>query len=143
MKFYLKIGAGVGLLILVLWLLQEFGESDEAPAPPVASAASTPVLTPQPTFTPVPTPIPAPTRPTIPAFINQAAAGANVRLVGAVPSNDWWMITVQGRDRNALNDFLDAAQRAGLRDVDVNYQAYKEFLVNGTQVSQNTYKMRF
>jgi hypothetical protein len=157
MKFYIKVFAVVATIILVVLLLQEFGDEGGGRTP--ASSSSSGVATAAPaaaTPAAVVTAVPvaaapvaaapvarAQSAPSIPPFITQAANGAHVTLTKAEPVNDWWYITVVGRDRNALNDFLDTAMRLGLRDVDVNYQAYKEFLVRGEQRSQNTYKMRF
>jgi hypothetical protein len=144
MKFYMKLAAGIGLLILAIWLLQEYGGGSSTPAP-VTTAATTPAPAPQPVETPAPTVAPpAPTRATLPPFIQQSANGAHVKLVNAVQTNGWWLITVQGRERNALNEFLDVAQRQGLRDLDVNYpNSYREFMQGTEQAVQGTYKMRF
>lgn len=142
MKFYLRVAAVLVAVAVLIWLLQEFGQSS---APSTAPAAVAAAVTPAPTATPV-TAAPVQvvqTRPTVPAFIPQAAAGAHVQISGTQQNGDWWYITVVGRDRNQLSDFLDMAMKMGLRDVDVNYQAYKEFLVRGEQRAQNTYKMRF
>ena len=142
MKFYLRIAAAIVILAVIIWLLQEFGQRESPPAAPsVASATPTPAPA---APTPAPTPVPVVQRPaTVPDYIPRAANGAHVKLTGTQLVNDWWYITVVGRDRNALNDFLDMAMKFGLRDVDVNYQAYKEFITRGEQHAQNTYKMRF
>ncbi|MGI8908750.1 MAG: hypothetical protein ACR2IE_19940 [Candidatus Sumerlaeaceae bacterium] len=143
MKFYLRFGAAVVVIALIVWLLMEFGQRD-APAPVAVAVSPAPTPVPTPAIAPVPRPVQAPiSQPTLPAFIPRAALGAHVTITGTRRVDDWWYVTAVGRDRNALNDFLDIAYKSGLRDLDVNYQDYKQFIVRGQQRSQNTFKMRF
>jgi hypothetical protein len=143
MRFYGKVIGGVVLIIVALLLLQHFGEqkpSDSPPAP-VSEAVATPAL-PAPTASPVPA-NPAPSGPSLPSALTQNAQRQGFRIGGSRLQDDWWYVTVIGRDRNHLNDFLDVAQRSGLKNIDHNYQAYKQFIAEGRVMFQNTYKMRF
>lgn len=144
MKFYIKLFAFLAGVVVALILLRECADSG-ALDPPSASRPimSTPAVTPQ--SSPVPTPVPPrAVASTVPQWLIAAARQAQANMVGAQYQDGWWYITVQGRDRNHLNDFLDAALTAGLKDVDHNYQAYRQSVGPGNrQVFQNTYKMRF
>lgn len=146
MKFYVKIAIVVGLLILLLWFLQDFGHEE---ARPVASTSTaTPVST-----VVVSTPTPAPTpiatiattlgQSTLPPCIPQGAQGARVQITAAQFVDGWWYVTVVGRERQNLYDFLDAAQRGCMRDMDEKYTNLRQFQVRGEPRAQATYKMRF
>ena len=140
MKFFARVIGFIVLLIIILLLLQKYGEQKQ---PAAAVAASTP--TPAVTSTPVTTPVAAvaPSAPQLPGNFLQAIQRGGYGVSGSQFRDGWWYITVSGRDRNHLNDFLDLAQRSGLKDVDVNYQKYGQAVVGGRTVFQNTYKMKF
>lgn len=145
MKFYIKLFGFLAAVVAALILLRECTDkgSSQTPSTSEAAAGSTPAVTPQgtPAATPVP---PRAVGSTVPQWLIGAARQAQANMVGAQYQDGWWYITVQGRDRNHLNEFLDAALRAGLKDVDHNYQAYRQSIGPGNrQVFQNTYKMRF
>jgi len=170
-KFYLGIAAALAILVIVIFLLQEYSDSSGSkPATTPVVATATPGPTPDDAYpfshTPVPvagapTPVPAaaaaypPPRPAaapvaapgasdMRALIQSIARQAGVQIVGYQDTGGWITVTVQGRERNNLNDFLDAALRAGMKDMDENFQAYKVITDRQLrQTHQNTYKMKF
>lgn len=146
MKFYTKIAIVVAAIILLLWFLQEFGnESPRAVTPTVTASPTAAAVTPAPTPTPTPVPTIATTlgQATLPPCIPQGAQGAHVTITAAQFTDGWWYITVVGRERQALYDFLDYAQRGCMRDMDEKYENYRQFQQRGEPRAQATYKMRF
>jgi hypothetical protein len=140
MKFYGRVLAAIVLLIILLMLLQKYGEGKNKPQ--AAASVTTPVPA---TLAPVAQASPAPPAPApaVPAGLSQAASQRGYSITGVQSKDGWLYITVVGRDRNHLNDFLDVAQRSGLKAIDENYQQYRQFVANGRSMAQNTYKMRF
>ncbi len=145
MKLILRLGVMAGIIALILWYLQQ--QVDEK------RADTKPAPTPSPASTPAPTPLPAqsaaapppPVQVAAPAARIQAlAAQARLSVAGVRQQNDWTVVTVRGYDRNDLNNFLDVAQRAGLRDIDVNQNAYRQFMAPGGRVVyEGVYRLRF
>jgi hypothetical protein len=140
MKFYGRLLAGIVLLIILLLLLQKYGER-EKPSQPVAAVTATPAATPLPTASAAAAPLAS--GPAVPSSLSQAAKQNGYSITGVQSKDGWTYVTVVGRDRNHLNDFLDVAQRSGLKGLDENYQQYQQFVSNGRTMAQNTYKMRF
>ena len=170
MRFYLGILAIAAILIIIFLLLQE--SSDSSGSRPVATPA--PTASPSPTsddaapfsHPPAPvagastlagpaTPVSQPPRPvaapggapaisSMRAQIMSIAQQVGVQVVSYSDSGGWITVTVQGRERNNLNDFLDAAMRAGMKDIDEKQNNYKVITDRQLrQTHQNTYKMRF
>jgi len=144
MKFFVRLALMIAVIFGILWLLnQTIQDKRSAAARPAAS----------PTPAPSPTPLPAGITPGvimtpyIPASTSHARAIAQqvgVQLVGIQDASGWTLITVQADDRNKLSDFLDKLQRSGMRDLDPDYQQYRQFATrDGRQVFQNTYRVRF
>lgn len=164
MKFYGRMAiAIIALILLLLWLKEE---SEDAPAaatsPAAAVAAATPAAAVA-TFPPMPTATPsdgyararsiqfshAPTAPVSAPVASSgcqalapAAQRAKVNVVNCGEQGGYTVITVWGYDRNNLNDFLDEAMRAGVRDI-APAQQYTQSILNGRQVFQNTFRFRF
>lgn len=157
MRFYGGLLAAIAAVILVLFLLKgaessspSSGSSSAASATPAAQVAEVSV-TPEPApvqavqATPYAAPVSTPAEPAGRSALAAALQQQGGVITGYAPDNGWVLVTVQGHDRNVLNDFLDIATRAGMRDIDVNYpQRLQEFTDRqGRMVYQNTYRIRF
>jgi hypothetical protein len=71
-----------------------------------------------------------------------AAQRAHATVASCGDQAGWTVITVWGYDRNNLNDFLDEAMKSGIRDV-APAQKYRQSVVGGRPIFQNTFKFRF
>jgi hypothetical protein len=156
-RFYVKLVIAIAIIALVfLWLQLE---SEKSPTPaatstPAAAGSPTPPVnvpaqgvsgTPVP-YVPAATPYVAP-RPTPDPYrglVMGIAQQARVQVTSYSERDGWVVVTVRARERNGLNDFLDAAQRQGLKDIDMNVQDYKVITNKQLQQThQKTFRMRF
>ena len=164
MKFYGGIAIAIIALILLLMWLKENSES----APTTVAATSTPLATATPLATsnyfPAeappdrrrtriqadsvrfanPTPTISPRRQVSPGCqaLAPAAQRARVTVVDCREQDGFTVITVYGFDRNDLNNFLDEAMKAGIRDV-APAQQYTQNTVNGRVIYQNMFRFKF
>lgn len=85
-----------------------------------------------------------PEDPAIQKFREMARA-ANVELVGYRRDGDWFVVTVRSPDRARLFDFLDVAQRFGLRSLDTKTgPQYREYMGPGGRLyHEATHRMKF
>ncbi|MCX7625474.1 MAG: hypothetical protein N2Z21_04610 [Candidatus Sumerlaeaceae bacterium] len=75
----------------------------------------------------------------------EMARAANVELVGYRRDGDWFVVTVRSPDRSRLFDFLDVAQRFGLRSLDTRTgPQYREYMGPGGRLyHEATHRMKF
>ncbi|MCX7963158.1 MAG: hypothetical protein N2644_01560 [Candidatus Sumerlaea chitinivorans] len=157
MKFYFRLLFVVAIVALVLWYLRETAPAPSSSGPSAeAGAVATPVPqppTPAPTVVASPsvapsamTPIPTPyevdsARP----VIEMCARRARVTLVHFSREGGWLRVVVQGRSHNSVvSDFLDELRRAGMRDLDLKQQTYRQFVDRqGQLVFEGGYRVRF
>jgi hypothetical protein len=73
------------------------------------------------------------------------AQQAGVELVGFQRDGDWFVVTIRTPERSRLFDFLDVAQRFGLKNVDVKRGAQlREYMGPGGRLYfEATHRMRF
>lgn len=94
-----------------------------------------------------PTPAPVMVTPEDPAIqkFREMARAANVELVGYRRDGDWFVVTVRSPDRGRLFEFLDVAQRFGLRSLDTKTgPQYREYMGPGGRLyHEATHRMKF
>lgn len=144
MMTWIKRLVAVAIIIGAILLFLDSKDRGSRPAPPTPPPTAT--ATPQPVAPPVQVrtqaPPAAPQAPT--AALQQAAQSVGLRLVGVQPDRGYWLVTVTASNRNALGDFLDAAIRNGMKDVDLNYpNNYSQNMQNGRPVFSQTFRVRF
>jgi type IV secretory pathway VirB10-like protein len=154
MKFFIRLAIFVAIVIGILLWLQDRTERQQAegrrragtetrakaerpqPTPPPPAPMS---ATPAPQTTPPPMPQPGPC-----SRVRAVAARLGITVVRCSQQDEFTVATLQARDRNLLGDFLDAAMREGMRDFDVNRQAYRTMMDGqGRPVHENTFWMRW
>lgn len=174
MKFYIRLLVIMIAIVAVLWLLQEFGPElspqggptpsatsspPEAAAPGATSAgagqasASLPPANPPAPSSSSPSQQPVAYAPPVAATpedaaiakFRQMAQQAGVELVGFQRDGDWFVVTIRTPERNRLFDFLDVAQRFGLKNVDVKRgPQMREYMGPGGRLYfEATHRMRF
>jgi len=155
MKFYGKLIIIIVGVIVGLWFLRTYQESQPSPsaspqpsamqreALPSSSSPAAPSA--QGTFAPTPPPPLMTPEDTARQRFVEMARTAGVELVDYRRDGDWFVVTIRSTDRNRLFDFLDVAQRNGLRSLDVKAGPnYQEFMGrDGRLVFQATHRMKF
>lgn len=154
MKFLLRIAILVAIILGILLWLQDRTERERAAAqqrPETQERAVAQQPSPSPAARAPVQPSPAPAA--APPVVSQPGQCSRVRAVAArlglvvvrcSQEGEFTVATLQARDRNLLGDFLDAAMREGMRDFDVNRQAYRSFLdAQGRPMHENTFWMKW
>ncbi|AXA36911.1 MAG: hypothetical protein D6691_04045 [Candidatus Hydrogenedentota bacterium] len=157
MKFYFRLLSVVAIVALVLWYLHENAPAPSSSGPgaesgavatsvpesptPLPTVAVSPSVPPS-AMTPIPTPYQVDSaRP----VIQMCAQRAGVTLVHFSREGGWLRVVVQGRSHNSVvSDFLDELRRAGMRDLDLKQQTYRQFVDRqGQLVFEGGYRVRF
>jgi len=156
-RFYFRVLLVVAIVGLVLWYLREnpptsvSGEpgsgAGSAATPAPEPVAHTPTVVASPavaasSVTPIPTPYEVDSaRP----VIEMCARRVGVALVHFSREGGWLRVVVQGRSHNSVvSDFLDELRRAGMRDLDLKQQTYRQFMDReGRLIFEGGYRVRF
>ncbi len=138
------VGIGAGMLYLQYRSSQQEvarpaeGAGGGAPPSPVSSSA------PLPATPAVVNPVETPPDTAVEKF-REMARQAQVDLVGYRRDGDWFVVTIRSTDRTKLLNFLDVAQRFGLKNIDVKVgPQYREFMgPQGRLIYEATHRMKF
>jgi hypothetical protein len=161
MKFYLRLAIIVLVVAIGISLLQQYGGESKpggssgassggsASTPAASAGAGATQATPSPSAAapaavPTAAPMVTPEDTAVERF-RQMARDAGVELVGYKRDEGWFVITIRTTDRARLFNFLDVAQRYGLRSIDVKAgPQMREYMgPGGRLIYEATHRMKF